>query len=69
MQRELINLRSLALDKQMLKEYPKFPDEYIEKMARFYTSEFAVRIFPDIHSKPFEEWLLTQYMLSLKNIG
>jgi len=43
-----------------------FDDDYIEKMANFYTSEAAKRIFPNILKTPFHDWLCEQYTSEFK---
>lgn len=35
-------------------------DDYIEKMADFYTSDLAEIVFPGIREVPFFEWLQAQ---------
>lgn len=44
----------------------KYDDEYLNKMADFYTSENAKRIFPYIQEIPFEEWLRRCYLNKIK---
>ncbi len=56
-------------DHQMLRRFPLLDDEYIEKMANFYTSEAAQVIFPNLHKIPFEEWIYRQYFLRFEEIG
>lgn len=57
----------LVRDNQLLKQYPMLDDDYIEKMANFYTSEAAKAIFPNLHKIPFAEWLFRQYVLNFEN--
>lgn len=52
-----------------VKKYPRLDDDYIERMANFYTSEFAKIIFPNIRKIPFSEWILEQYMSKFEKIG
>jgi hypothetical protein len=52
-----------------VKKYPILDDEYIEKMANFYTSECAKIIFPNMHKIPFSEWIFEQYMSKFEKIG
>jgi hypothetical protein len=59
----------LVRDSQLLKQYPMLDDDYIEKMANFYTSECARVIFPNLHKIPFEEWLFRQYLLTFEKSG
>jgi Fe-S cluster biosynthesis and repair protein YggX len=59
----------LVRDNHFFKQYPTLDDDYIEKMANFYTSEFAKIIFPNIHKTPFSEWLFKQYMLKFEKIS
>lgn len=44
----------------------KYPDEYIERMARFYTSEFVRKNVPSILEIPFIEWLDRHYQKRLE---
>lgn len=53
-------------DNRMLMVFPMLDDDYIEKMANFYTSEAALVIFPNLHHIPFSEWLYRQYFLRLE---
>lgn len=59
----------LVRDNHLIKQYPTLDDDYIEKMAKFYTSECAKVIFPNIHKIPFGEWLFRQYMLKFERIS
>jgi hypothetical protein len=40
-----------------LKEVRTLPDEYIEKMAHFYTSDFVAKNCPHIREIDFIDWL------------
>jgi hypothetical protein len=62
-----IIMLELVRDSRMV--FPVLDDEYIEKMANFYTSETAQVIFPNLHRIPFEEWLYRQYFLMFKRSG
>ncbi len=53
-------------DNRKMKQMPKMEDEYIEKMAEFYTSEAALKIFPYLHDIPFERWLYQQWALRME---
>lgn len=53
----------LVRDNRMVTAFPLRDDDYIEKMANFYTSETAQIIFPNLHKIPFEKWLYRQYFL------
>jgi hypothetical protein len=53
----------LVRDNRMVTAFPLLDDDYIEKMANFYTSETAQIIFPNLHKIPFEKWLYRQYFL------
>lgn len=63
------HMLKLIRDNQMLKPVPVLDDDYIEKMADFYTSETAEIIYPSLHTVPFAEWLYRQYYLSFENIS
>ncbi|MGG3466332.1 hypothetical protein ABES02_02030 [Neobacillus pocheonensis] len=56
----------LVRDNRMVMCFPLLDDDYIEKMANFYTSETAQVIFPNLHKIPFEKWLYRQYFLSFE---
>jgi hypothetical protein len=56
-------------DNRMMQLYPMLDDDYIEKMANFYTSETAQIIFPHLHKIPFEEWLYRRYFLDFDRTG
>jgi hypothetical protein len=56
-------------DVQLMQLNPMLCDEYIEKMANFYTSEAAQIIFPDLQKIPFEEWLYRRYFLDFDRTG
>jgi hypothetical protein len=45
------------IKRMQLKETSKLPDEYIEKMAKFYTSEFVAKNLPELRKQTFIEWL------------
>lgn len=53
-------------DHRMFECFPLLDDDYIEKMAHFYTSETARIIFPNLHEIPFEKWLYRQYFLNFE---
>lgn len=57
----------LIRDNQMLKRFPTLNDDYIEKMAKFYTSETAKVLFPNIDKIPFEDWIYRQYFLKFES--
>lgn len=60
----------LVRNNHLLQQNPIHDDEYIEKMANFYTSEAAKTIFPNLHKTPFYEWLcLQQDDLNLEKSG
>lgn len=44
----------------------KYPDEWIERMARFYTSEFVKKNVPGLLEIPFIEWLEKHYQRRLQ---
>lgn len=56
----------LVRDNHMMKKYPMLDDDYIEKMANFYTSEAANKLFPNLKSIPFGEWIYRQYLLKFE---
>jgi hypothetical protein len=56
----------LVRDNRMFECFPLLDDDYIEKMAKFYTSETAQVIFPNLHKIPFEKWLYRQYFLNFE---
>jgi hypothetical protein len=56
-------------DNRMVKRFPMLEDNYIEKMANFYTSDAAQVIFPNLHKIPFNEWIYRQYFLTFERIG
>lgn len=47
----------------------KYPDEYIEKMAKFYTSEFVRKNVPHILELKFEDWLRKHYLKRLERLN
>ncbi|WP_066369284.1 hypothetical protein [Neobacillus fumarioli] len=57
----------LVLNNQINKPFPILDDDYIEKMANFYTSEAAKVLYPDLHKIPFENWLYRQYFATFEN--
>ena len=59
----------LVRDNRMLKRFPMLEDDYIEKMANFYTSDAAQVIYPNLHTIPFADWLYRQYFLMFDSIG
>ncbi|NRD79455.1 hypothetical protein HPT25_19010 [Bacillus sp. BRMEA1] len=59
----------LVRDSQMIVPSPMLDDDYIEKMANFYTSDAAKAIFPNLHKIPFEKWLYRQYFLNFEKSG
>jgi hypothetical protein len=60
-------LLELVRDNRMVN--PILDDDYIEKMANFYTSEAAQLIYPNLQKVPVEEWLYRQYFSRFKKIG
>jgi hypothetical protein len=56
----------LVRDNRMADGFPLLDDDYIERMAQFYTSDTAQIIFPNLHKLSFEEWLYRQYFLNFE---
>lgn len=59
----------LVRDNSAWQQYSMLDDNYIEKMANFYTSDAAKKIFPNIQKTPFYEWLCKQYISEFKKSG
>jgi hypothetical protein len=57
----------MVRDSEMV-DLPLLNDDYIERMANYYTSEAAQVIHPYLHKIPFEKWLYRQYFLDFEKL-